>query len=250
MSLIAVLTGTCELSPGGGGQLPATRGTASTTRPTASCSKGLHPQQRGTGTPGTQHHSSTSFSQGWTPNVQGRQNPGRKSFWQWQEAESKLLRCCAPTNGPWCVPLQMEMDMSQGVLLLPFCSLATWESISLAMDMCSGLASWRRPNHGHPRPTSSMWAHSPGLHCLHLSQPSGPATPTCLWRNRGSCVENRCVANNDGHWDRTRLCLPALPALIWGMRIRRKQGRAKGDIWLLEPLAPISTYQVKILASS
>lgn len=58
------------------------------------------------------------------------------------------------------------------------------------------------------------------------------------------------MANNDGHWDRTCLCLPALPALIWGMRIRRKQGRAKGDIWLLEPLAPISMYQVKILASS
>lgn len=58
------------------------------------------------------------------------------------------------------------------------------------------------------------------------------------------------MANSDEHRVRTRSHPAALPVLIWGRRIRRKQGRAKGDIWLLGPLAPISTYQVKILASS
>lgn len=58
------------------------------------------------------------------------------------------------------------------------------------------------------------------------------------------------MANNDERWERTCPHPATLPALIWGRHIRRKQGRAKGDIWLLEPLAPISTYQVKILASS
>lgn len=101
-----------------------------------------------------------------------------------------------------------------------------------------------------PRPTSSMRAHSPDLLPLHPLRPSGLATLEKPWRNQNECMENPCVANNDGLWERIRLLLPALPALIWGTLIRRQQGRAKGDIWLLEPLAPISTCQVKILASS
>lgn len=80
--------------------------------------------------------------------------------------------------------------------------------------------------------------------------PWDPLCQRASGRNEGRCVGNPCVPNNEEHWERMHPHLDTLPALIWGRRIRTKRGRAKGDIWLLEPLAPISMYQVKIPASS
>lgn len=213
------------------------------------------PLARRVSTPRTQHCSS-SFPQVLTREAQGRQSSGRNNSW-WREVESnstspELLKCGAPNDEPqwvrWTCPRRFFwLEVLQQAIL------SYWmyrrDGAEPPLEHPSAQAHLLEKTQP-PRPTSSMGSHSPDLHRLHLLRPSGQATLEKPWRNQSGCMENPCVANNDGHWERRRLLLPALPALIWGTRIRSQRGRAKGDIWLLEPLAPISTCQVKILASS
>ena len=115
MSLIAVFMGTFEHSHGGHEQLPVTGDTEFTTSCSTSCLKGLHQHQPGTNTLRTQHHSSSSCPQGWTQKAQGRQRPGRMSFLQWREAESKLLRCGAPTLSCGTFPGEWRQRCRRGL---------------------------------------------------------------------------------------------------------------------------------------
>lgn len=139
---------------------------------------------------------------------------------------------CALARGGRCVP---------EVLLHLFSSVAVWESISSAQTSAPACPVGNNP------PTNAPGLHPPHGPILRVSPfPQGPSVPMYRWRNGGGCMESPRVAI---HGERCERTWPHV-ALIWGRRIRRKQGRAEGDIWLLEPLAPISTYQVKILASS
>lgn len=143
--------------------------------------------------------------------------------------------------------LWMDTDVSQR-----FCSIPStpWPPRRTSPSVQTSAQAWPVGDN----PTTDI----PGLHppCRPILQVSIASIIHYPWAPLFQCtsgetgVDNPCVANNDEHWERMHPHLAALPALIWGRRIWRKQGRAKGDIWLLEPLAPISTYQVKILASS